>query len=792
VAAAWVARSYALQARFDLQGALAAAQEAVRVEPNRALAWARLAELWLSVGYPRRARGAAARAVQLNPQLARTQTVLGFALLADGKVADARSHFDRAIALDQADPLPRVGLGLALIRGGALEEGRQALEVAASLDPGDSLVRSYLGKAYHDERREEPAEETLAAAKQLDPTDPTPYYYDALRKQQLNRPVEALRDLERAIDLNDQSAVYRSRLLLDEDLAARTASLGRLYQDLGFGQLGLVEGWRSTAADPGNFSAHRFLAETYAVLPRHDIATSSELLQSELLQPLNVNPIPPRLGGVNLRIPVGLAPGSSTFSEFNPLFERDRVALLLSGVLGTNGTVGDEATLFGLWNNAAGNAGQFHYESNGFRPNNDQTVNLYSLFAQYRLTSSTSVQAELRQQKTENGDLDQRFFPDNFSRDLRERDRLSSARLGLRQSFGPGADFLASFIYHTADAEVDVQDVFNIRTREEGLTFEVQEILRFRWADLVAGGGFIGMNRRDDVATFLAEDTTRARIDHGNVYGYVPVRPLPRLTVTLGLSADFFEGGVRDRDQVNPKLGLTWTPPTGTTVRAAVFRTLRRTLATNQTLEPTQVAGFAQFFDDVEATDAWRYGVGIDQKFTPTLFVGGEVSGRSLDVPFTDVTGLEPEVHTTDWREGLARAYLYWAAFTWLAMTTEYEFEVLDRENPLDEGIRRSRTHRVPVSLRLFHPTGLWGRVTGTLVDQHGTFVDEVGEFTDGSSRFIVVDLALGYRLPGRYGILSLEARNVFDQQFRFQDTDPSNPRILPGRLVLGKLTLAF
>jgi hypothetical protein len=55
-----------------------------------------------------------------------------------------------------------------------------------------------------------------------------------------------------------------------------------------------------------------------------------------------------------------------------------------------------------------------------------------------------------------------------------------------------------------------------------------------------------------------------------------------------------------------------------------------------------------------------------------------------------------------------------------------------------------------------------------------------------------VVDASIGYRLPKRYGIITVEARNLFDENFRFQDTDPSNPTIYPERLVLVKVTLAL
>ena len=103
-----------------------------------------------------------------------------------------------------------------------------------------------------------------------------------------------------AIELNDDRAVYRSQLLLDSDLAARSASLARIYSDLGFQDLALVEGWKSVNTDPADYSAHRFLSDSYSVLPRHEIARVSELLQSQLLQPININPVQPHLAESNL------------------------------------------------------------------------------------------------------------------------------------------------------------------------------------------------------------------------------------------------------------------------------------------------------------------------------------------------------------------------------------------------------------------------------------------------------------------------------------------------------------
>ena len=81
---------------------------------------------------------------------------------------------------------------------GELEEGTADLEIAASLDPNASLTRSYLGKAYYEQKRSKVAQTEYDRAKEFDPMDPTPWFYDAIKKQTENRPVEALQDLQKS------------------------------------------------------------------------------------------------------------------------------------------------------------------------------------------------------------------------------------------------------------------------------------------------------------------------------------------------------------------------------------------------------------------------------------------------------------------------------------------------------------------------------------------------------------------------------------------------------------------
>jgi outer membrane receptor protein involved in Fe transport len=58
----------------------------------------------------------------------------------------------------------------------------------------------------------------------------------------------------------------------------------------------------------------------------------------------------------------------------------------------------------------------------------------------------------------------------------------------------------------------------------------------------------------------------------------------------MGVSGDFIEADsddIDDKNQANPKVGVVWYPFPNTQLRAAVFRVLKRTLTSNQTIEPT-------------------------------------------------------------------------------------------------------------------------------------------------------------------------------------------------------------
>ncbi len=802
--AALVALSYVQQWHFDLDGALASLINADKVDPDNPVVIARLAELWLAMGDVDRALFEATRADNIS-FTARARTVLGYVYLAKIDVDAAAKAFEEAIGRRSDDPLPHLGLGLAKIRRGDLESGTDEIRAAYGLDQANALIRSYLGKAFFEQKRNPLDGDLYAEAKALDPNDPTPWFYNAIRLQTLNRPVEALQDVQASIEKNDNRAVYRSRLLLDEDLAARSAALARIFKDLGFGQKALVEGWTSVNADPSEHSGHRFLSDTYASLPRHEIARVSELLQSQLLQPINLTPIQPQLAETNLFILSGSGPSDVGFNEFNPLFTGDGVRLQFNAIGGQNGTLGNDLVVSGINGRLSYSLGQFYYETDGFRENNDQQRAIYNAFVQAALTHKTSIQAEIRSTSTDTGDVNLRFDPDQFSPDRRIENDFDTARFGLLHTFSPNSKFLASAQYGEEDYvllegfEIPgvVSGNLELGTNSDSWIVELQHHYHRGRMKLITG---VGTYSRDsetvttqtiDSPFPLTDSTvTDEDADQANLYAYALFDLSDSLILSTGISADFLETDLFEKDQVNPKFGITWSPAPGTTLRFAAFRALTRGLVAGQTIEPTQVAGFNQFFNDFEGDEGWRYGLAIDQDFTNSLFGGLEYARRDLESILVSLSD-PPIVSRFDRDEEFARAYIYWTPFHHLALTAEYQYEQVDPEFSGEDAIIELTTQRLPLGVSGFWDNGWSAGLKATYIDQEGTF--EAGLINvDGRDSFWVVDVSISYRLPNRLGILSVVAQNLLDEEFRFQDTDPRSPNIQSERALQARITLSF
>jgi len=253
-----------------------------------------------------------------------------------------------------------------------------------------------------------------------------------------------------------------------------------------------------------------------------------------------------------------------------------------------------------------------------------------------------------------------------------------------------------------------------------------------------------------------------------NEYVYLNISPTPTLWLTLGLSYDEYHAPSLTVREANPKLGLQVRPAEAVDLRFAYFQTVKRALPLEQTLEPTQVAGFNQFFDEINGTVSKVLGAGLDIHLTNHLTVGAELTRRNIDFPILLVpSGSVFENQYDD----LIRGYLLWAASPHWTVRASVQQSTFSR-TPVPQNTddpTNLETLVVPIGISYFGFGGLTGSATVSHVDQR---VERLATslFPSGADHFTVVDAALGYLLPQRRGIVSLEVYNLFNSKFSYQD----------------------
>lgn len=147
-----------------------------------------------------------------------------------------------------------------------------------------------------------------------------------------------------------------------------------------------------------------------------------------------------------------------------------------------------------------------------------------------------------------------------------------------------------------------------------------------------------------------------------------------------------------------------------------------------------------------------------------------------------------------DQSEDILPISLSWIPNRDLVVNLGYVIDDFDETTPTGNLPVLVRTAAVPVGVRLFLDSGVFAGALATYVDQ------EVARATDPRSRtedFVTVELDLGYLLPQRLRAINIGFRNLFDQEFSFQDDNYRTstyraPVYIPARSAFVKLSLVF
>jgi tetratricopeptide (TPR) repeat protein len=820
-ASALLASSYARQLALDLDSALAAAQDAAEASPRSPLPHARLAEIHLMRGETRAARAAARQATDRGGgPLA--EIVLGYAELAALRGRRAEEAFRRALQQESWNPLALLGLGLAEIKQGRLADGTRQLENAAVHDPSSSLLRSYLGKAYFEQRRDEAAGKQYGIAKELDPGDPTPWLYNSIRLQLSNQPIQALKDLRQAVGLNDNRAPFRSRFLLDEDQSTLGVGIGRIYDDLGFQQLGIDQAAQALFIDPANAAAHRFLAELNRDEPRLQAATASELLQAQLLQPVGLNPVRPSLAFSDLNVVRRSGPAEVGFNEYTRLFQRDGVMVSGTGLVGTDATWSEEIVATGLYGRTSVSAGQFHYETDGFRPNSGQKHDVLSLFAQTQLSPDFSLQAEYRRRETNEDDRELRFDEDEFGLeafdpDLHRKIEDDLFRVGAHWKIRPSTDFVLSAVHANRDRHINNEirggpttTLTDSQTHTNQL--EAQWIYMSRYGVFVMGAGGADSKIESEVTQVSPTsnfdfDPTTISAQGGYVFTEWHAAVARKADLTLRLGYDRTELEDTTTSGFTPGLGLHWRLTDKLSARAALSRTITRPTTVDQTLFPTQIAGFNQQYDEFEGTTADLLGLNVQYQLLPNLTLGVLGQRRWLSDEFSRT--IEDEDEGINWfirneTEDHVEIYANTTIGERLALTGGLAVDRYQQKWQEATNIPvRLTTLSVPFDIRYFAPSGLYTALRAEYLSQRQELSFNTNQLT-GTDSDVLLDAEVGYRFGSGRGVVFLRGDNLLDRDLGYRDDLFRTPRstqspigdagrrFVPGRTVLVGLSITF
>jgi len=668
----WLAESFFQQSQRSLDAALKAALRAVEINPQFGFAQARVAELEFSFGRTAAAQAALERALNLSPRHGQARALQGFLSAAAGRHAEAESAFTQAIMVDSALANGWLGRGLMRIRRGAGLEGRADLQIAATLEPNRALLRSYLGKAFQHTGDLMLAEKELGLARKLDPNDPTSALYAALLNHQRDRIAAAIRDLEESVRLNDNRAVYRSRLLLDQDHAVRSANLANIYEIAGMREVSLRESARAVMFDYANYSAHLNLASSYNALrdsTRFNLRNETEWASESLL--------------ANLLAPPGAGSLSQNYSqnEYGRAFPRPRIGLTSTTEYFSNAReIRQNASHFGYRDGTAYAFDLDYGYKRGDRVNGGLSrIEWYSTVKQ-RLTSEDSLLMQVKYQNYNTGDNFQRVDPASSRPNLRFKETQEPlALLGYHHEWAPGIHTLAlggrlindqSFsdravahlvaitaplglgpfsanydLAYNSEFEIwsaEVQQIFQrarhtdiLGVRLQRGEFDASSTLTASLGNVFPGGPFVTRGNGD-----MERVTLYAYHNWELVEGLLLTGGLvhERLVWPVNFRRSPLTSGEAEKSRWLPKVALVYNPQPAFIARLAAARTLGGVSYDESIrLEPTQLAGFSQSFrtlipealsGSVEAPVYDILGVGFDLKFPTATYVTLEAGER--------------------------------------------------------------------------------------------------------------------------------------------------------------------
>jgi predicted O-linked N-acetylglucosamine transferase (SPINDLY family) len=211
----------------QLDGAEKAYRMAIQLNPDHVEAWCNLGTLLHDQSRWQEAEGCHRRALQLNPKLAEAHYNLGNTLHAIGHIAEAIACYRKADRLRPGWVQANCNLGTALLKAGKTSEAEAALRGALAVEPDHVEALNNLGNTLKEQNRLHEAEACYRQALTLKPGLAALHNNIGSLLQDMGRLAEAAASYREALRLKPDYHVARSNLLFmlnyDPSVDAQTA-----------------------------------------------------------------------------------------------------------------------------------------------------------------------------------------------------------------------------------------------------------------------------------------------------------------------------------------------------------------------------------------------------------------------------------------------------------------------------------------------------------------------------------------------------------------------------------------
>ncbi|MGI8811596.1 MAG: tetratricopeptide repeat protein, partial [Pyrinomonadaceae bacterium] len=208
---------FAKRTKDDVLKSIDYYQQAIKLDPNFALAYARISEAYgVMPLYPYlspkeaipNAKAAAQRALEIDPTLAEAHTAMATSLVGyDWNWTDVEREFKRAIELDPNSTAAHFRYGQYLTTVGRSDEAIAEVKRALELEPLDITMGAYLARIYLDARQNDKALEQGKKTYELERSHPVAVYNLALVYNANGMYVEAIDISEKALQ-NDPTSQH--------------------------------------------------------------------------------------------------------------------------------------------------------------------------------------------------------------------------------------------------------------------------------------------------------------------------------------------------------------------------------------------------------------------------------------------------------------------------------------------------------------------------------------------------------------------------------------------------------